>query len=273
MTVLAVAASASGWSASQRFETFENEYFDNSNNTRATADPLLGPGQYPPSYYYKDDIDYYHLSVTAVPTTLSIYVDGMDWGGGLGDPEAWIEDGSGNVLAYHDDIAIDVLDCILGYAFVARGDYYVVVQHSDKSFYTYNHSNYYLTGTLEFGDTRPPGYHGPIGVSTAQRLSQDGFRSILLTWNAATDDHATDDQIRYNVYVSSAAAQVFQGSPAATFVGVTTGRITGLDPKTDYWIGVRAQDLEGNEEANAHIIEAAVSTLTAVRRNHWMLYR
>ncbi len=37
-------------------------YFDNSNNTPATADPLLEQNLYSPQYYHVDDIDFYRLT-------------------------------------------------------------------------------------------------------------------------------------------------------------------------------------------------------------------
>jgi len=275
-TLAAVAAIAgmatTGWCVSQTFETFENEYFNASNNTPATADPLLEQNLYPPIYYEPNDIDFYRLTVSSVPSTLSIFVDGVDWGGGLGDPEAWIQNAAGAILAYHDDIASDVLDCILGCTFTEPGDYFVVVQHSRKSLYDYNHSNYYLTGTFRFGDVRPPGYPGPAGAASANRLRQDGLRSALVTWNAAADDATPGEHLRYNVYCSTDGATVFQGPPAAAFVGATSGRIDGLEPGTEYWIGVRAEDLEGNEETNPSIVPITLSELAAVERTRWMLY-
>lgn len=121
------------------------------NDTTQTAGLLLSGGAYAPSYSPATDVDYYRLDVASTPSTLTVHVQGVSSVVISGDPELWLEDTSGTVLAYHDDIApIYNLDCFLRYVFTSPGDYYVRVEHSSKSEWFWNYSNYYLWGDYQF---------------------------------------------------------------------------------------------------------------------------
>ena len=99
-------------------------------------------------------------------------------------------------------------------------------------------------------DSTPPTYTGHVGIISASRPSDN--TEANLTWGSATDDTSAASAIRYNVYASTTQAAVFSGSPVKVFTGVTLGQITGLDPHTHYYFGVRAEDEAGNEETNTN---------------------
>jgi hypothetical protein len=129
------------------FNSLETE----PNETHAKAGFLLRGGSQAPSYYPATDVDYYRLDVGDGPSTLTLYVQGVSSVVISGDPEVWLEDTTGTVLAHNDDIApVYNLDCFLRYVFTAPGDYYVRVQHSAKSQWYYNYSNYTLSGEYAF---------------------------------------------------------------------------------------------------------------------------
>lgn len=99
-------------------------------------------------------------------------------------------------------------------------------------------------------DNTPPTYTGPVGIISAARPSDNTVAE--LTWGSATDDTSASSAIRYNVYAATTQAAVFSGSPVKVLTGVTSGQITGLDPHTHYYFGVRAEDEAGNEETNTN---------------------
>jgi len=138
-----ITAAMAGEIITRPFDSLESEYNDNSNNTPKTAGPLLWGGLYPPSYFWPNDVDYYRLDVSDVPSTLTARVEGVSSVVISGDPEVWLESTTGTILAHSDDIAPGAdLDCFFRYVFTTPGDYYVRVQHSSKSQWYYNYSNY-----------------------------------------------------------------------------------------------------------------------------------
>jgi hypothetical protein len=258
----------------QSYSSLEYEYADDSNNVWIMAGPLLTGGLYAPTFWHQFDVDYYHISVTAVPSTLTVLVDGVDSLFGGCDPEAWIEDSAGNRLIYHDDIAYPAnTDAYLSYVFTVPGDYYVATQLA--GLWSYNFSNYTMSGTYSYleVDEEAPTYSGEEGVKEALRLVADQYRSAYVSWHEATDNVTPSSQIQYNIYYATTPQAVFSGSPDATFTGVLGATISGLssDPDTDYWFGVRAEDASGNEDTNNRVVLAQVPL--AVPAAQWMLYR
>ncbi len=107
-------------------------------------------------------------------------------------------------------------------------------------------------------DLTPPYYFMFVTEGIHTTLRTDGNTAAELTWGIAGDDISADKDIVYNVYADLVEANVFSGSPIQSFSGaaagltsgITSGKITSLDPTKDYYFGVRAQDEAGNEETN-----------------------
>lgn len=140
------------------YNTLETELSGDLNNTTPSADALLPPygGTYAPTYWSQFDVDYYRLDVADAPATLTIHVTGFGSVVIQGDPELWLEDAHGSILAHNDDIApIYNLDCYIRYVFSAPGDYYARVEHSQKNTWYYNYSNYRIWGDYEYIAEKP----------------------------------------------------------------------------------------------------------------------
>lgn len=118
------------------------------NDTTETAGLLLTGVGSAPLYSPATDVDYYRLDVATTPSTLTVHVEGVHWLGLLGDPEVWLESTTGSILAHSDDAY--GLDCFFGHVFTSPGDYYVRVEHSSKTEWFWNHSNYHLFGDYQF---------------------------------------------------------------------------------------------------------------------------
>jgi hypothetical protein len=112
--------------------------------------------------------------------------------------------------------------------------------------------------TLAVADTTPPSF---AGVTSATAV---GSTSLELSWTPAGDDNFPADSLVYHVYVSEIAGGQDFGAPAlSTAAGATGALVTGLDPASDYFFVVRAQDPAGNQDANT--VEVQGTTGDAVR--------
>lgn len=276
LPVAILATTATAQVVTQNYNSLEYEYFNSLNDFPMTAGPLLTGGLYAPSYYHADDVDYYRIDVTNVPSTLTVRTVGSkSIIFGDCDPLTWLEDNLGAVLALNDNIAPpNNLDSYFEYVFTSPGDYYVGSQHA-FTLWNSNASNYTLSGTYQYLDVddQAPTYTGPAGVRGALRLSGSESQTALVSWYPATDNRTPSDQMKYNVYRATTPGAVFSGAPVTTFVGVLAGKVPGLDPdpSIDYWFGVRAEDEAGNEEQNTRVVKMA--NPLAVPWARWMLYR
>lgn len=117
-------------------------------------------------------------------------------------------------------------------------------------------------------DNDVPTYAGTTGILTADRLS--GNTAASLAWSTATDNQTSGANMKYNVYVSNASGTVFAGSPVQTFTGVTSGTINGLNPAEVLFVGVRAEDVAGNEETNTVTLQLDI--LLSVPAMTWQMY-
>jgi hypothetical protein len=91
----------------------------------------------------------------------------------------------------------------------------------------------------------------------------NGDASILLTWNAASDNISTAGQIVYDIYqASSPGGETFGGPTYTTAAGATSFAIPNppplLAPQTPYWFVVRARDTAGNRDTN--VVEKTATT-------------
>lgn len=272
-----VATAASAQVIVQNYTSREYELSGGTNDIPQDAGPLLSGGTLAPTFWIASDVDYYHIQVTAVPSTLTVRLDGIDSLFGACDPYGWLENSSGAILVENDDIAYPSnLDSYFSYVFTTPGDYYVGARVSPFGVWNVLFTNYTPSGTYTYPDidADPPDFGAGVGGAIrAIRQSSDNNQSAIVVWNPATDNQTPPNQIKYNVYHANAPADVFLGAPATTFVGQTMGLVTGLssDSQVDYWFGVRAEDNAGNEDTNDHVVLAEV--MLAVRRGRWMLYK
>ncbi len=124
------------------------------------------------------------------------------------------------------------------------------------------------TGKTSPADVDVPTYAGTTGILTADRLG--GNTSAALTWSAATDNQTSGANMKYNIYVSNAMGTVFAGSPVQTFTGVTSGTVNGLSSTEVLYVGVRAEDVAGNEETNTVTLQLDI--LLSVPAMTWQMY-
>jgi len=126
-----------------------------------------------------------------------------------------------------------------------------------------------LTINATVPDTTAPTYGGSgLGINMAVRMSYN--QTALIEWYPATDNKTNAANMTYNIYCATDSANVFSGSPKTTSTGTATSKlITGLDPGTTYYVGVRAKDEAGNEEANTHTL--MIAPLPNAARG-WALY-
>lgn len=100
-----------------------------------------------------------------------------------------------------------------------------------------------------------------VGPNFAGLLSVSATRSgVLLRWPPATDSVTPSNEIRYRVFYSKASGmQNFSRPRVVSERGVTQVLLTDLDLGTEYFFIVRAEDGDGNTDANT--IEKSVQTL------------
>lgn len=102
-----------------------------------------------------------------------------------------------------------------------------------------------------------------LGVSTAANPTTT---TVDLTWGAASDDLTVAGSIFYDIFVSTLGNTCFDfgAAPVASPQGVTSHTVTGLNPNTTYFFGVRARDAEGNRDATGDNTAAPAGVKTLV---------
>lgn len=97
------------------------------------------------------------------------------------------------------------------------------------------------------GDTQPPA----LTTLPTATLSAKAPTQLDVTWTAATDDVSAATDIRYLLCASTTKSDC-TGSNFATHLALTTGygatkgSLTFLDPRTSYFVFLRAEDKAGN---------------------------
>jgi hypothetical protein len=112
-------------------------------------------------------------------------------------------------------------------------------------------------------DTTPPTL---TGVPTVTAPTNGGTRRLDVTFNAATDDTSAPAAIRYDLCASTTKSDC-TGSNFISHVALTTapginkGSVLNLDPRTSYFVAVRAEDAAGNlEPSDDHVTLASTHT-------------
>lgn len=96
-----------------------------------------------------------------------------------------------------------------------------------------------LNCTLNQGICALPGDTTAPTVPQGLRIAEFTGTSLLLAWNASTDDR--DSTLTYEI--------TQDGLPIGSTVGATAQRVTGLQPATAHTFQVRAKDRAGNTSA------------------------
>ena len=134
-------------------------------------------------------------------------------------------------------------------------DYYFVVRAEDTSGNEDANIVEVFATTPALPDTLGPSFGGATFAAATSESTIDVF------WNQGTDDLTPQDLIVYNVYFALASgAQNFLTPDLSSPPGATSATIGGLQPTTDVYIVVRAEDAVGNEETNTQEVSATTWT-------------
>ncbi|MCC6646424.1 MAG: fibronectin type III domain-containing protein [Polyangiaceae bacterium] len=93
-------------------------------------------------------------------------------------------------------------------------------------------------------DTTAPTFSGCASATTLDA------GSVSVTWKPGADDTTSAKNLKVNVYAATASGAQDFSTPQGTFVGGTSGVVTGLKSATSYFFVCRAADASGNEEKN-----------------------
>ncbi len=125
--------------------------------------------------------------------------------------------------------------------------YYFRVRARDAALNWSGDSNE-ATGTTT-ADTTPPAFAGAIGTGLPAGTSAT---SLVLAWNAASDDMSPATAIVYRVWWSTTPGFVPGPTPnLTTAAGAVTATATGLAADTFHYFVVRAVDQAGNADTNS----------------------
>lgn len=125
---------------------------------------------------------------------------------------------------------------------VAEEKYFFLVQARDAA--GNFDGNEEVVSSLSGEDREPPSFAGC--KSAVGRTAS----SILVTWEPATDDIASQQEVVYNLYASETVNGFNFLAPDAQVTGASSGIIPGLERNTSYFVLCRAQDPSGNEDDN-----------------------
>jgi hypothetical protein len=126
--------------------------------------------------------------------------------------------------------------------------YFFVVRARDAAG---NIDDNFATKDSESGpDTAPPRFAG------CNFAAQESASALQLSWEPASDDTASPDEIIYNFYASKKPDGHNFSKPTASVVGGNRGSVTGLDRSSTYYVICRAEDPSGNEEENSRPVSA-----------------
>jgi hypothetical protein len=116
------------------------------------------------------------------------------------------------------------------------------------------------------GDTEAPTFSGtPTAALNAKAPMQ-----LDVSWTAATDNVGAATDIRYHLCAAATKSDCMGSSFAkhvalTTGYGVTKGSVTFLDPRTTYFVFVRAEDRAGNVTTDdAHFVQGTTATSWSV---------
>ncbi len=138
--------------------------------------------------------------------------------------------------------------------------YYVVCRAADLT--GNEDTNKHEVSAKTPADTDPPTFSGV--VSAAPQAGNEAT-TIVLSWDAATDDQTPPDQIAYDVYQSATqGGEVLTGTPTTSVTGMTSATVSMTPATLGYWV-VRARDKAGNHDAN--MIEASTTTFVSFAQN------
>jgi hypothetical protein len=118
------------------------------------------------------------------------------------------------------------------------------------------------TGDAVAGDTMPPA----LTTLPTAALSAKAPTQLDVTWSAATDDVSAATDIRYLLCVSTTKSDCTGANFAAhlaltTGYGATKGSVPFLDPRTSYFVFLRAEDKAGNVTADdIHFTQGTTAT-------------
>lgn len=119
-------------------------------------------------------------------------------------------------------------------------------------------------------DTTPPGWGSNLasGIKSVERPTH---ATANVTWYPATDDRTAADKIVYQIYYDPVQAKVFTSGVKASVTGALAMTVTGLDARTNYYVGVRAADSKGNADTNTKTLQTGLAK-NRVDARAWAAY-
>jgi len=107
----------------------------------------------------------------------------------------------------------------------------------------------------------------PKASSQDLRATAITDNSITLAWTAATDDQTASSQINYYVYCGKVTGNSIAWKLVHTAKGISSYKITNLEPKTQYALLVYAKDAAGNRlsypKAGSKVVTTTGTAATA----------
>jgi hypothetical protein len=144
--------------------------------------------------------------------------------------------------------------------------YFLTVRAVDQALREDQNTAELSVKTLATADSVPPVFAGPESAAGATT------RSILVTWQAASDNCSAQSDIRYRIYLApDPSAPDLTQPPALEVQGATSAEVKGLDPDRLYHFAVRALDTADNLDQNQARLSArplasfAANVLTTIR--------
>jgi hypothetical protein len=138
--------------------------------------------------------------------------------------------------------------------------YYIVCRAADLT--GNEDANKHEVNAKTPADTDPPLFNG---VVSATPQAGNETTTVVLSWDAATDDQTSPDQIAYDVYQSDTpGGEALSGAATTTVLGTTSATVSLTPATTAYWV-VRARDKAGNQDTN--LTEASTTTFVSFAQN------
>jgi hypothetical protein len=149
---------------------------------------------------------------------------------------------------------------------LATGTHYFVIRAVDSSG-NEDGNRVEKSATVATGgnDTTPPSMSGDPTVAAVYADTVASAGQLNVSWAAGTDNVSSAGELKYQLcWSTNATGCATFTAMSTTMAGATSAQITGLTPRTQYYVSVRAQDAAGNNETAVHTATATTATSYSV---------
>jgi len=101
-----------------------------------------------------------------------------------------------------------------------------------------------------------------ITFNGIEGVAANGTSEVIVAWQAATSESA----VTYNVYYSTQESNVFSTIPIQ-ITGILSKGVSGLEPDTEYFFGLRASSEAGSFESNSKTKVATTEVMPGSMKN------